>query len=62
MGGDPSVELDKVRACVDQITDGCATEAKRLSRQVTHEADILIDLGLLPIKDIPQLPKIAKEV
>jgi hypothetical protein len=24
--------------------------------------DVLIDLGLLPIKDIPQLPKTAQEV
>jgi hypothetical protein len=27
-----------------------------------HVANVLINLGLLPIEDIPQLPKIAREV
>jgi hypothetical protein len=50
---DPSAELDKVRAHVDRIADDRATEAEWLSRQVTQVAGVLIDLGLLPIEDIP---------
>jgi hypothetical protein len=50
---DPSVELDKVRAHVDQIADDRAAEAEWLSRQVTQVAGVLIDLGLLPIEHIP---------
>jgi hypothetical protein len=45
-----------------RIIDDQAAEAERLSRQVAQVADILIDLGLLPIEDIPHLPKIAQEV
>jgi hypothetical protein len=45
-----------------RIIDDHAAEAERLSRQVAQVADILIDLGLLPIEDIPHLLKIAQEV
>jgi hypothetical protein len=31
------------------------TEAEQLLRQVVQVANILVDLGLLPIEDIPQL-------
>jgi hypothetical protein len=34
-----------------------AAEAEQLSRQVVQVVGILVNLGLLPIKDIPQLLK-----
>jgi hypothetical protein len=55
-------ELDKARTCVDRTAEDCVTKAERLSRQVVHVFSFLVDLGLLPIKDIPKLPKIAQEV
>jgi hypothetical protein len=47
---------------VDRSVDHRATEAERLSLQVMQDTSVLVDLGLLPIKDIPQLPKIALEL
>jgi hypothetical protein len=55
-------ELDRARASVDWSTDYCAIESEHLSRQVVKVVGILVDLGLLPIEDIPQLLKIAREV
>jgi hypothetical protein len=51
-GRDPSAELDKVYVCVDQIADDHAAKVEQV-------ASILIDLGLLPVEFIPQLPKTA---
>jgi hypothetical protein len=42
---------------VNEIVGDRATEAERLSRQLVRVANVLIDLGLPPIKEIPQLPK-----
>jgi hypothetical protein len=58
-GRDPSVELDKVYVCVDQIADDHATEAEQLSWHVVQVVSVLIDLGLLLVEFIPQLPKTA---
>jgi hypothetical protein len=46
------VELDKADALVSRTANDRATEAERLSRQVMQVADVLVDLGLLPIEDI----------
>jgi hypothetical protein len=54
------VELDKARASVNRTADDHAVEAERLSRQVVQVASILVDLGLLLVEDIPQLPKTAQ--
>jgi hypothetical protein len=35
---------------------------KRLSWHVMKVFDVLVDLGMLSIQDIPQLPKIVQEV
>jgi hypothetical protein len=56
------VELDKARASVNRTSDDHAVEAERLSRQVVQVASILVDLGLLLVEDIPQLPKTAQRV
>jgi hypothetical protein len=54
-GHDLSVELDKAHASVNRMVYDRNTEAEQLSRQVVQVANILVDLGLLPIEDIPQL-------
>jgi hypothetical protein len=56
------VELDQARALVDGSTDERATEAMRLSQRVVGISNALADLGMLPIQDIPQPPKSAREV
>jgi hypothetical protein len=61
-GQNLSAELDKAHARVNRIDDEHATEAEQLSRQVVRIFGVLIDLGMLPIQDIPQLPKSAREV
>jgi hypothetical protein len=50
---DLSVELDMAHASVNKMVDDRAAEAKRLLRQVVQVAGILVNLGLLPIEDIP---------
>jgi hypothetical protein len=54
-GHDLLVELDKAHASVNRMVYDRNTEAEQLSRQVVQVANILVDLGLLPIEDIPQL-------
>jgi hypothetical protein len=61
-GRDLPAELDEAHTHVRRTTDDIAAEAEWLSRQVMQVAGVLIDLGLLPIEDVPQLPKIAREV
>jgi hypothetical protein len=58
-GRDLSAELDKAHASVNRMTDDHVAEAEWLSRQVVQVASVLIDLGLLPVDDIPQRPKTA---
>jgi hypothetical protein len=59
---DLSVELDKARTSVNRMDDDRAAEAERLSWQVVHVASIVVDLGMLPVEDIPQLPKTDEQV
>jgi hypothetical protein len=61
-GLDLSAELEEARACVDRINDERAAEAEELSHRVMRISNVLVDLGLLPVQDIPQLPKSAREV
>jgi hypothetical protein len=61
-GRDLSVELEETRACVDGINGEHAAEAERLSQLVMGISNALVDLGMLPVQDIPQLPKSAREV
>jgi hypothetical protein len=56
------VELDRTCAHVDRINSERATEAGRLSQLVVGISNALVNLGMLPIEDIPQLPKLAQEV
>jgi hypothetical protein len=59
---DLSVELEELRILVARVKDECTTKAGELSRLVMEISNVLIDLGMLPIRDIPQLPKMAQEV
>jgi hypothetical protein len=43
-----------VHGCVG-VADDRAAEVDRLSRQLARVAKVLIDLGLLPLEDIPWL-------
>jgi hypothetical protein len=54
-GHDLSVELDKAHASVNRMVYDRNTEAEQLLQQLVQVANILVDLGLLPIEDIPQL-------
>jgi hypothetical protein len=57
-----SVELDEAHTRADRMNDEHATEAEQLSWWVIKISDVLVDLGMLPIQDIPQLSKLAQEV
>jgi hypothetical protein len=59
---DLSVELEEVRACVVGIDDEHVIEAGELLWFVMEISNALVDLGMLPIWDIPQLSKTTKEV
>jgi hypothetical protein len=48
--------------CVGRINAEHATEAERLSQLVVEISNALVELGMLPIQDIPQLPKLVYEV
>jgi hypothetical protein len=59
---DLSMELDKACTYMDRTSSDCAIDAERLSWQVVQVSGILVNLGMLPIQDISQLPKTAWEV
>jgi hypothetical protein len=44
---------------VGRINAEHATEAERLSQLVVEISNALVELGMLPIQDIPQLPKLV---
>jgi hypothetical protein len=56
------VELEKLHAHVDRVEDEHVTEAEKLSTLVVGISNAPVDLGMLLIRDIPQLPKLVHEV
>jgi hypothetical protein len=50
---DLSSELDTTPVCVDKINDERMAEARQLSQLVVGISGILVDLGTMPIQDIP---------
>jgi hypothetical protein len=60
-GRDLLVELDKTQAHVYWIADDRAAEVGLLSRRLVWVASVLIDLGLLPIEDIPYVLKTTQD-
>jgi hypothetical protein len=61
-GWDLSMELEELCARLARVKDDCATEAGKLSKWVMEISNSLVDVGMLPIRYIPQLPKMAQEV
>jgi hypothetical protein len=59
---DLSAELEKLHMCVVRVEDECAIKTGELSTLFMEASNTLVDLGMLPIRDIPQLPKTAHEV
>jgi hypothetical protein len=59
---DLSTELEGIYASVDRIRGEHTAEAGQLSQLVMEIPNALADEGMLPIQDIPQLPKSAQEV
>jgi hypothetical protein len=55
------MELYKAHTRVNEIADNRAAEAERLSTQLVRVAGVLVDWGLPPIEDIPQLPKTIQD-
>jgi hypothetical protein len=47
---------------MDRVDGEHVTEAEQLSQRVMRISNVLVDLGILPIQDIPQLSKSAWEV
>jgi hypothetical protein len=61
-GWDLLLELDMAHMRLDRINDERAAEARQLSQLVVKISDVLVDLGMLPVQDIPQLLKSTPEV
>jgi hypothetical protein len=59
---DLSVELEEIRVRVVEVEDECATEAREMSQFILEISNALVDIGMLPIRDIPQLSNMAQEV
>jgi hypothetical protein len=58
-GQDLSMELEEIRVHVDGIASERAVEAEQLSQLVVGISNALVDLGVLPVLDIPQFLKSA---
>jgi hypothetical protein len=52
-GRDLSTELEEIHTCVAGVKDECITEAGKLLKLVVEISNALVDLGMLPIRDIP---------
>jgi hypothetical protein len=58
-GRELSVGLEELHLRLAMIEDERVTEAVRLSQLVIEISDAQVDLGVLPIREIPRLPKSA---
>jgi hypothetical protein len=56
------VELEELHVCVARVEDECAAKAGKLSKLAMEISNALVDLGTLPIRDIPQVSKKAHEI
>jgi hypothetical protein len=48
--------------CVAKTEDDRAIEAEQFSRSIREISDAVVDLNVLPIRDIPSHPRSAKDV
>jgi hypothetical protein len=55
------VELEEIHAHVDGITHECTAKVEQLVQLVVGISNALVELGMLPVQDIPQLPKSAQK-
>jgi hypothetical protein len=55
-------ELEQLRLRMAGVKNECAVEIGELSQLVMKISNALVDLGMSPIRDIPQLLKSALEV
>jgi hypothetical protein len=55
-------KLEEIRSHVDRIVGDRNVEAGQLSQLVVGILNALVNLGILPVQDIPQLPKSAEIV
>jgi hypothetical protein len=55
-------ELEKIHVRVAEVENKHTTEAGKLSALAVEASNALVDLGMPPIRDVPQLLKTAKEV
>jgi hypothetical protein len=58
----PSTELEEFRELVARVESEHATEVVTLLGSVKEIPDALVDLGVFPIRDIPERPKSARDV
>jgi hypothetical protein len=61
-GWDLLAELEELHACMAMVVDEHAINAGELLQLVLEISNVLVNLGMLPIQHIPQLPKMAQEV
>jgi hypothetical protein len=52
-GRDLSVELEELHVSVAGVEDECVVKAEELWQLVVEISNALVDLGTLPIRDIP---------
>jgi hypothetical protein len=55
-------ELEETHVRVDEINDEHAIKARQLSQLVVQISNALLDQGMLPVQDIPQLSKSTREI
>jgi hypothetical protein len=55
-------ELGKLHERIAGTEDDHTVEAKQLSRSIREISSALVDLNVLPIRDIPSRPQSAKDV
>jgi hypothetical protein len=61
-GQDLSTEMEDLRTRVAGVEDECTIEVGKLSMLVAGIPNARVDLKMLPIWDIPQLPMMAQDV
>jgi hypothetical protein len=61
-GRDLLAEPEQLHARVAKVEDERATGVGKVLTLVVRISNALVDLGTLPIRDIPQLPKTTREV
>jgi hypothetical protein len=61
-GWDLTAKLQELHVCVARVENERATNAEKLSTLVVGISNALVDLGMLPIRDMPQLLRMAQEV